>query len=277
MYRSVDRARRDRIDAHPARRQLAGKRLREVVECRLGHGVDGLTREPQCARGGGDVDHRADWGGLQVGKGVAHQEERRSYVDRHVLVKACQGPLSQREVAHDGRIVDQAVDGAEAVDRRGDDPARALDRRQVGRNPVRLAAGLGHRLRTRGERLGPAPDEHDMGTGCPEAQRRRGTYATASPGHDDHGPAEAQVGKPATVCNRRGVHRTSILERHPRGRAPLATVQKAGERLSNAASLKSLRLLLLLVLLHENLEALWPGRCRPGGRDRTRPRRCRRR
>ena len=202
----------------PVPAELARQGLRHVVEGGLGEPVDRLPGEPQDARGGADVDHRPYRGSLQVLERVAKQEEGRPDIDGDVLVEAFDLPLPERHMSDDRSVVHDAVDGAEAANRLGDDAAGALRVREIGRDAVRLTAGLPHGTGARVQQLAPAPDEDDVGTGRPEPQRRGCTDARAGTGHHDDRAAQAQIRKPTTTGDRRRVHGTS-LEQSSRPRA----------------------------------------------------------
>ena len=90
-------------------------------------------------------------------------------VDRHVLVEVFYLPLGQRKVADDRRVVHEPVDGPEAVDRLGHDPARALGQGEVDCHAVGLTARFLHGFGAHLEQLGPAPDQHEVSARGTEA------------------------------------------------------------------------------------------------------------
>jgi hypothetical protein len=133
-----------------------------------------------------DVDDRAARAAVGHRPGDGLRDPERGVEDRaERLVHVLLGLLEERDGAEDARAVDEHVDGAEAVDRRGHERLRQVapgDRARVDRGA--LAGRVDLALRGL-EDLGAGPGEDHPGALVEEPLRRRPADAATAAGDED--------------------------------------------------------------------------------------------
>ena len=170
----LDEAGCDGRDGDAVRSERDREGLPERVDPGLGRAVRRRDRLAPEGAPGGDVDDPAAPAAVDhvPGDVIAHVG-RAEQVDRHRLPprRAPGGGVDggDRVVGEDGRVVHQDVDGAEAVDRRGD---HALDGLRLGQVRAHDDVPVAREVRRRRPRHDLAPSRSARPPGRPAARRR---------------------------------------------------------------------------------------------------------